>query len=84
MSNYLTTIYSGVILFTLSMVLPRKFCLNSCHYFYRDVFGTLPNIYGALRDLVPFIQFKNLERHPWRSNTPPWVFFSFFKLCTWC
>ena len=35
---------------------------------------------GALRDLVPFVQFKKREKHPWRSvnfnnlnkiNTPP-------------
>ena len=24
-------------------------------------------IYGALRDLVPFVQFKKCEKHPWRS-----------------
>ena len=36
----------------------------------------------ALRDLVPFV-------HPWRSvtfsksNTPPWVFFTLFKLYKW-
>ena len=51
---------------------------------------------GALRDLVPFVQFKKREKHPWRSvtfskvvgfslhftkiNTPPWVFFTFFEL----
>ena len=36
---------------------------------------------GALRDLVPFVQFKKREKHPWRSvtfstrsNTPPCVF----------
>ena len=42
----------------------------------------------ALNDLVPFVQFKKREKHPWRSadfsntkiNTPPWVFFTFFKL----
>ena len=37
-------------------------------------------ICGALRDLVPFVQFKKREKHPWRSvlacnftkgNTPP-------------
>ena len=22
--------------------------------------------YGALRDLVPFVQFKKREKHPWR------------------
>ena len=24
-------------------------------------------IYGVLRDLVPFIQFKKREKHPWRN-----------------
>ena len=46
----------------------------------------------CLRDLVPFVQFKKREKHPWRSvtfsnftesNTPPWVFFfSRFLNCT--
>ena len=56
-------------------------------------------ICGALRDLVQFVQFKKREKHPWRSvnfsklqaspcnftkiNTPPWVFFTFFKLYKW-
>ena len=26
-------------------------------------------ICGALRDLVPFVQFKKREKHPWRSFT---------------
>ena len=44
----------------------------------------------ALRDLVPFVQLKKREKDPWRSvtsainftkgNTPPWVFFTFFKI----
>ena len=35
------------------------------------------NICGVLHDLVSFVQFKNREKHPWRSvsfskvNTPP-------------
>ena len=58
----------------------------------------LIHIGDALRDLVPSVQFKKREKHPWRSvtfskvakktllkkfaksNTPPWVFFTFFKL----
>ena len=46
------------------------------------------------RDLLPFVQFKKREKHPWRSvnfskaetcnftkiNAPPRVFFTFFKL----
>ena len=42
-------------------------------------------ICGALRDLVPFVQFKKREKHPWGSvnfsskiNTSPWVFFHVF------
>ena len=51
-------------------------------------------ICDALCDLVPFIQIKKRAKHPWRSvnfscnftkiNTPPWVFFTFFKLYKWC
>ena len=47
------------------------------------------NICDALRDLVPFLQFKKREKQPWRSvnftkiNTAPWVFFTFFKLYKW-
>ena len=26
-----------------------------------------PQNCGALRDLVPFVQFKKREKHPWRS-----------------
>ena len=43
----------------------------------------------TVRDMVPFVQFKKHEKHPWRSvnfckiNTPPWVFFTFFKLYKW-
>ena len=44
----------------------------------------------ALRDLVPFVQFKKREKYPLRSvtfskacnftksNIPPWEFFTFF------
>ena len=46
--------------------------------------------YGALSDLVPFVQFKKREKHPSssvtfsvKSNIPPWVFSTFLKLCTW-
>ena len=27
----------------------------------------IENIKDALRDLIPFAQFKKLEKHPWRS-----------------
>ena len=48
-----------------------------------------------MRDLVLFVQLKKRETHPWRSvtfskvagftksNTPPWVFFTFLKLYEW-
>ena len=52
------------------------------------------NIRDALRDLVPFVQIKKREKHPWRSgifgeasackftksNSPPWVFFTFLEM----
>ena len=54
------------------------------------------NIFGTLRVLVAFAQFKKRKKHPWRSvnfskvtgsslqtkiNTPPWVFSRFLN-CT--
>ena len=54
------------------------------------------SICDAMHDLISFLQFKKHERHSWRSitfskklvksynftksNTAPWVFFTFFKL----
>ena len=29
----------------------------------------MPNICDALRNLVPFLQFKKPEKHPWRNVT---------------
>ena len=50
----------------------------------------------VLQDLVPFVQFKKREKHPWRSVTfskvagnftktscPLWMFFTFFNLYKW-
>ena len=39
-------------------------------------------ICGALRDLLPFVQFKKREKYPWRSVNFS-VFFTFFKLHKW-
>ena len=63
------------------------------------MFRTQQNIFGALGDLVPFVQFKKGEKHPWKSatfskvagkacdftksNALPWVFFTVFKLYQW-
>ena len=48
------------------------------------------NICDALRNLVPFVQFKKCEnthggmlllvKFQFKSNTPSWMFFTFFKL----
>ena len=44
---------------------------------------------GVLRDLVLFEQFNNVKNtHAGvlllgKSDTPPWVFFTFFKLYSW-
>ena len=49
-------------------------------------------ICDALSNLLQFVQFKKREEHPCSNanscnftkiNTPPWVFFTFFKLCRW-
>ena len=57
------------------------------------------DIWDALHDLVPFVQFKKCEKHPGKSvllvklqalackltksNTRSWVFSTFLKLCKW-
>ena len=33
------------------------------------IFQVFEKICGALRDLVPFVQFKKREKHPWKSVT---------------
>ena len=43
------------------------------------------SIRDALRDLVPFVQFKNVKNTHGGvlllvRNTPPWVFITFFKI----
>ena len=56
-------------------------------------------ICDALQDFSPFVPFKKREKYPWRtvtfsrfqagdcnftkSNTRPWVLFTFFKLYKW-
>ena len=68
--------------------------IQDCPNFHKKIF-----ICGALRDLIPFVQFKKRAKHPWRSvtfskvvgfsmqltksNTPTWVFLTFFKLYEW-
>ena len=52
------------------------------------------NICDALRDLVSFVQFKNVKNTHGgvllliacnfnKSSTPLWLFFTFFELCNW-
>ena len=48
----------------------------------------MARICGALRDLVPFVQYKKCEKQLTvcnftKINTPPGVFFTFFKLYKW-
>ena len=59
----------------------------------------LKMIWDALLDFAPFMQFKKRKKHHGgvlllvklqsgafhftKSNTPPWVFFTFFKLYKW-
>ena len=69
-------------------------------YYLGGHLDDLLHICDALRDLVPFVQFKKREKYPWRSITfskvvgftfnftksyaSPLVFFTFFKLYKWC
>ena len=46
---------------------------------FSDVSGCIKC--GALRDLVPLLQFKNNLKNV--KNTPPWVLFTFLKLHKW-
>ena len=50
------------------------------------------NLWCVARFVIPFVQLKEREKHPYRSvsfsnftksSTPPWVYFTFFKLCKW-
>ena len=49
--------------------------------------------WDALCNLVPFVKFQKRKKQPWRSvtfskvaksNTPPWVIFTFLKFFKWC
>ena len=72
--------------------LKRVFCV---HFLWRGSFFSLfavsvvsdrQSMYGALRDLVPFVQYKKSEKHPWRSFTLKVTLlhgcFSRFSSCT--
>ena len=53
---------------------------NSCYYVNTSY------ICDALRDLVPFVSFKNVKNTHGgvtKINTPPWVVFTFLKLYKW-
>ena len=81
-------------LFTEDLVLYTKEILNGKLHFWCCLKSKVKkkqmnvlNICGALRDLVPFVQFEKREKHPCRSvtkiNTPPWVLSTFLKLYKW-
>ena len=91
--NFLLILYFSISQFALN----SRGC-ESCIIF-RGVFNSFMTevlICGALRDLVPFVQFRKREKHPWKSvnlsklqaeacnftkiDTPPCVFFTFFKI----
>ena len=71
---------------------------KSWGHFY-GAFDLMDSICDVLRDLVPFEQFKNVKNthgevllsvklqaktcNFTKSNTPPWVFFMFFRLYKW-
>ena len=63
---------------------------RSTNFMEHPVFHRWSCICDTLHDLVPFVQFKKREKHPWRnvtftnkSNTHLWVLLTFFKMCKW-
>ena len=91
--NLISTLYQAQKLKLMEMQTPSPLRTIYVHY-------TIGLDSDVLHDLVPFVQFKKREKHPWRSatfskvfrlkaftftknNTPPWVFFTFFKLYKW-
>ena len=52
-----------------SKYLARKKQFNSIRFehYYEKSWESTQDICDALRDLVPFVQFKKCEKHPWRS-----------------
>ena len=67
----------------------RKYCVRAEWMIQRDYRTWLLHTNcDALRDLVPFVQFKKREKHPWRSVTFSkvagyWMLFTFFNLYKW-
>ena len=89
--------YIYQVIFTLTSVIGKN---NKFHQFFigETIFCLLFWLFfvsiqnhddnDALRYLVLFVQFKKLEKYPWKvnftySNTPPWVFFTIWKLYKW-
>ena len=62
---------------------------RSTNFMEHPVFHRWSCICDTLHDLVPFVQFKKREKHPWKnvtftkSNTHLWVLLTFFKMCKW-
>ena len=55
-------IRSEILRLCLSFAEIYRFMMHLLCFYYQDVCG-------ALRDLVPFVQFKKLEKHSWRNVT---------------
>ena len=45
----------------------HKPIIDNCPFFWPILSTIGTPTYDALRDLVPFVQFKKGEKHPWRS-----------------
>ena len=43
------------------------FALTIASHVVKNYLKIIAKICGALRDLVPFVQFKKREKHPWKS-----------------
>ena len=61
---------------------------KSIFKFNCNIFSNASINCDALCNLVPFIQIEKRKKHPiacnfTKGNTPPWMFFTFFKLYEW-
>ena len=79
MSKELVKLYSGIQIYIRTPVGQQDLCKNLGYRALQQLLGTyhgffyifiqLLYICDALRDLVPFLQFKKCGKHPWRSVT---------------
>ena len=63
-------VFTGLIIYTFTLRLVYFCCtFSKIHIIEAFLYCCIIVICGALRDLVPFVQFRKRGKHPWRSVT---------------